>query len=416
MKIKEKIKIIAGVLLLFMCVNKITAEIPYNMSAAAYNKLIDKTIISQGNNYRMKKVISKIKKGEKVSVAVIGGSVSEGAGPEKFTDGYAYQFFRALKTKYAPGDGSNLYFNNAGLSGTGSLLGILRYKKDVVEVCGNNPDLLIVEFAVNDNGDVLCQRSFEAIIRNALLADPECAVIALYCVATYGNTSAQKKPIADYYSIPQINMLDAVNNAIKNKVFTKEQYLTDYAHPTFEGHKIMCDCLLTLIDKMDKAKADSQEPVPAESLKNPSLHTITEIFPDKQDENINIEYGDFSETDKKCQTLKKTNSSNFPKNWKKKMDAKSKNLPFKMEINCKSLIFVYKVQAESSSEKFGKAEVYVDGKKLASYDGGKKGGWNNCEPNIIIDEKTVSKHTVTVKMAPGSEKLGFTIVAMGYTK
>ena len=86
-----------------------------------------------------------------------------------------------------------------------------------------------------------------------------------------------------------------------------------------------------------------------------------------------------------------------------------------MELTCKSLIFIYKVQASGDAEKFGKAEVYVDGRKVATYDGGKEGGWNNCEPNIIIDERTAAKHTVLVKMAPGSEKLGFTIVAMGYS-
>ena len=52
-----------------------------------------------------------------------------------------------------------------------------------------------------------------------------------------------------------------------------------------------------------------------------------------------------------------------------------------------------------------------NGRNSYSYNG----GWNNCEPNIIIDERTAAKHTVLVKMAPGSEKLGFTIVAMGYS-
>lgn len=411
MKIKNSF---LGVVVFFMCTSTLSA-IPFKISEANYQTMIEKSIVSTGNNARLKKVLAKIRNGEKVNVAAIGGSVTEGAGPAKFTDGYAYQFFHALKAKYAPGEGKNLSFNNAGLSGTGSLLGIVRYQHDVVEV-GNIPDLLIVEFAVNDNGDVICQRTFEAIIREALTSNPDCAVIVLYCIASYGNTAEQKKPVADFYSLPQINMLPVVKEAIANKVFTNEQYLTDYAHPTFEGHQFMCDCLMGLVDKLDKAKSDSPVAVPEKSFKEPAFSGMKRIYPENKDSNVLISAGDFNETDRSCQTLKKTNTSDFPQNWKKKMDAKSENLPFKMELTCKNLIFVYKVQANGSAEKFGKAEVYVDGRKVATYDGGKAGGWNNCEPNLIIDERTAAKHTVLVKMAPGSEKLGFTIVTMGYTK
>ena len=409
MKIKNAI---LGVGLFLMCTVNLTAN-PFNIKDADYQQMMEKTIVNTGNNARMKKVLAKIRAGEKVYVTALGGSVTEGAGPAKFTDGYAYQFFNALKAKYAPGDGKNLSFNNAGLSGTGSLLATVRYQHDVVEV-GHTPDLIVIEFAVNDNGDVICQRSFEALIREALTANPDCAVIALYCIASYGNTAVQKKPVADFYSIPQINMLPVVKEAITNKLFTNEQYLTDYAHPTFEGHKFMCDCLMNLVDKQDKAKADSYIPVPEKFYKEPVLFGMKRIYPDNKDSNVKITAGDFTETDRKCQTLKKTNASDFPENWKKKLDAKSENVPFKMELTCKSLLFVYKVQASGDAEKFGKAEVYVDGRKVATYDGGKDGGWNNCEPNLIIDERTAAKHTVLVKMAPGSEKLGFTIVTMGY--
>ncbi len=389
---------------------------PFKINESDYQSMIEKTIVSTGNNARMKFVLKKIRNGEPVKVAAIGGSVTEGAGPADFKDGYAYQFFRALKAKYAPGDGSNLSFNNAGLSGTGSLLGVVRYEKDVVEVCGGAPDLLIVEFAVNDNGDVLCQRSFEAIVRKALKDNKECAVLVLYCAASYGNTSTQKKPVADFYSLPQINMLQVVNDSMAAKVFTKEQYYSDYVHPTFEGHQFMCDCLMTLVDMLDKGKVVAGVSVPDNTFKEPSFEGMTRILPDNKDPGIMISYGDFTEVDKSCQSLKKTNASNFPENWKKKMDAKSTNAPFKMALTCKNLVFVYKVQASGSAEIFGKAEIYVDNRKVATCDGGKDGGWNNCEPITIIDEPTAGKHIVLVKMAPGSERLGFTIVAMGYSK
>ena len=133
-------------------------------------------------------------------------------------------------------------------------------------------------------------------------------------------------------------------------------------------------------------------------------------------QDVKITAGGFDAYDKATQTIKKTNSVEFSSNWHHKMNAKPNEEPFKMEINCKNLVFIWKNQSGGAFDKFGKADVFVDGKKVATFDGGKQGGWNNNEPNLIIDEASSKNHLVEVKMAPGSEKLGFTIITMGYTK
>ncbi|MBP3742596.1 MAG: SGNH/GDSL hydrolase family protein [Treponema sp.] len=378
---------------------------------ATININVEETLVSTGNNYRLKTALEKIKKGEKVTLAALGGSVTEGAGPEKFTDGYAFQFFRALKAAYAPGNGENVIFDGAGLSGTPSQLGIVRYKQDVVDVLGGNPDILIIEFAVNDAGDDFSARGFEALVRDALSASPETAVIALYSAATYGNTAAQKKPIANHYQIPQVDILPVVKKGISSGKVKEKDYYTDNVHPTKDGHQFMSDSLMNLLAVVDKAAKDSPCAVPAESLKNPSFSGMKMILGD--DENVKISAGAFNKKDGATQTLKKTNKGDFPQNWYK--SASSKGESFKMDITCKNLILTYKVQGSWLSEKFGSADVYVDGKKVGTYDGGAANGWNNCEARLIIDEKSAAKHSVEIKMAPGSESKGFTIVCMGYS-
>lgn len=378
---------------------------------ATININVEETLVSTGNNYRLKTALEKIKKGEKVTLATLGGSVTEGAGPEKFTDGYAFQFFRALKTAYAPGNGENVVFDGAGLSGTPSQLGIVRYKQDVVDVLGGNPDILIIEFAVNDAGDDFSARGFEALVRDALSASPETAVIALYSAATYGNTAAQKKPIANHYQIPQVDILPVVKKGISSGKVKEKDYYTDNVHPTKDGHQFMSDSLMNLLAVVDKAAKDSPCAIPSESLKNPSFSGMKMILGD--DENVKISAGAFNKKDGATQTLKKTNKGDFPQNWYK--SASSKGESFKMDITCKNLILTYKVQGSWLSEKFGSADVYVDGKKVGTYDGGAANGWNNCEARLIIDEKSAAKHSVEIKMAPGSESKGFTIVCMGYS-
>ena len=378
---------------------------------ATININVEETLVSTGNNYRLKTALEKIKKGEKVTLAALGGSVTEGAGPEKFTDGYVFQFFRALKAAYAPGNGENVIFDGAGLSGTPSQLGIVRYKQDVVDVLGGNPDILIIEFAVNDAGDDFSARGFEALVRDALSASPETAVIALYSAATYGNTAAQKKPIANHYQIPQVDILPVVKKGISSGKVKEKDYYTDNVHPTKDGHQFMSDSLMNLLAVVDKAAKDSPCAIPVESLKNPSFSGMKMILGD--DENVKISAGAFNKKDGATQTLKKTNKGDFPQNWYK--SASSKGESFKMDITCKNLILTYKVQGSWLSEKFGSADVYVDGKKVGTYDGGAANGWNNCEARLIIDEKSAAKHSVEIKMAPGSESKGFTIVCMGYS-
>lgn len=386
----------------------VESNLLFGLSNDAYSELMKTSLISTGNNYRVKKVIEKLRAGEKVYVACIGGSVTEGAGPANFKDGYAYQFNNKLKKEFTPDNGVNVIFDGAGLSGTPSPLGLIRYESDVVKTLGSTPDILVIEFAVNDGGECTNQRAFEALVRNALIANPNTAVIALYAAATYNNTQIQMKRVADFYEIPQISIMDVYNLAKGKNLFKQTDFFTDTVHPTKDGHSLMADALINLFREVDAQPLSEMFAIPESWYKQKPFANFKRILGD--DENVKITKGSFSSVDGNTQSIKKTNKGNFPQNW----HHASGEEVFKMEINCKNLLFVYKVQGSWLTQKFGKAEVYVDGVKVATYDGGAAGGWNNCETRLIIDEEVSANHVVEVKMAEGDEKKGFTIVAMGY--
>ncbi len=391
------------------------STLPFGLEAERYAELLDSSLVSMGNNARMKKVLEKLRAGQDVYIAAIGGSVTEGGGPANFKDGYAYQFNKKLREVYTPDGGKHVYFDNAGLSGTGSEQGMLRYESDVVQVLDHKPDLLIVEFAVNDDGKDFGTRSFEVVIRRALEQSEETAVIALYSAAEYGNSMGAKKPVADFYEVAQVNVLATVQRASAAGDIKKNLYYTDNVHPTTAGHTVQADCLMNLIEHMDKAPADAPVAVPTEwkTLPQKAFTNFTRILPEVNDSNVKITAGGFSSVDPKCQGLKKTGKSNFPTNWHH--DGKSDEA-FTMEITCKSLMLIYKEQAAADPFKFGKAEFYVDGNLVQTYNGGNPGGWNNCVPRLLIDETEVAKHTVQIKMVQEDEAKGFTVIAMGYTK
>ena len=173
----------------------------------------------------------------------------------------------------------------------------------------------------------------------------------------------------------------------------------------------MSDSLLYLLKTVDNAKKDKKVNVPSETAVKKALTNVVRILGD--DDNVKITKGSFDSTDDSCQTLKKTNKSDFPVNWHKKQNSSSSE-PLVLNLKCKAFILTYKVQGNWMSEKFGKAEVYVDGKLAGTYDGGAEGGWNNCEARVLFNGTEAREHKIEVKMHPDSEKLGFTIVAMGY--
>ena len=379
---------------------------PYKIENSTYEEILASSVMSYGNNYRLKRFIKKLNEGDDVYIACLGGSVTEGAGPANYKDGYAYKFCDSLKNRFSIKD-EKMHFVNAGLSGTPSPLGLLRYGQDVVSALGRAPDLLIVEFAVNDGSEWSDCRAFEQIIRGALESDESTAVIALYSAAQYMNSQGVKHAVSSYYGVAEISVQNAFNK--RKNLFSVKQFFTDVVHPTKEGHAFAADCLMSFIIQTENRAADSAVAVPAEYLKKPPFSNFKQIV--KDDEYVKIEKGSFKFSDLQTQGTKKSTAGNFPNNWYHMPVADVE--PFIMKINCKALFFVYKENAKWNNVPFGSAEIYVDGKKVAVVDENSANGWNNSIIKLIIDEKTAYEHEV--RIVPQKNK-AFTIVAMGYSK
>lgn len=406
-----KKNIVLSIILILSAILMPLFATPFNISSEDYKILMEKSLTSAGNNYRIKNVIQKLRNGDDVYVAALGGSVTEGEGPENFRDGYAYQFNKKLGDEFAF-KREKIHFDNAGLSGTTSPLGLIRYKQDVVDVLGHVPSLLLIEFAVNDIEEPTKQRAFEALIHDVLSASEETAIIVVYSAAMYPKTQKVMMPIAEYYGVQQVSPSDAYDLAISKGLFKSNEYFKDIVHPLSAGHEFMADCIINLMKVIDKSSLDDKKSVPSQSLKSPNFFGFQQIT--KSNSDVTIIPGGFDEIDVNTQTIKKSGKGNFPKNWHHSSKSGKEN--FIMNINCKNLILSYKEQGSWLSEKFGKAEIYVDGRKIDTFDGAKANGWNNCVTLLLIDKPTSANHTVEIKMAKGSERKGFTIVCMGYSK
>lgn len=85
-----------------------------------------------GNNLRIKGVIDRARRGEEVTVAFIGGSITQGAGAVPInTQCYAWKTFERFCRLCGRGTEENIRYVKAGVGGTSSELGVVRYERDV---------------------------------------------------------------------------------------------------------------------------------------------------------------------------------------------------------------------------------------------------------------------------------------------
>lgn len=197
---------------------------------------------------------AKINAGKPVNIAFLGGSITRAG------NGYRDQILTWFKEQYPVNQFKEIM---AAVSGTGSDFGACRVKKQVID---HQPDLVFVEFAVNDNR-VLMQRvreTMEGIVRQVWKGNKSTDICFIYTFAAENLPLLQKnifpasvsamETIAAQYNIPSIHMGLAVVIEIRNGKLLmsgkREEpsgiplFSIDGVHPLPEtGHKIYTQVL-----------------------------------------------------------------------------------------------------------------------------------------------------------------------------
>ena len=374
-----------------------------------YQHMLNTSILSTGTNGRLEKFIQKLKNDEPVSIVTFGGSITEGAGAVNFTYSYSDQFVNSLLQTYPLTSGK---YHNSGLGGTPSTLGLMRYERDVTEILGDNPDLVIIEFAVNDYEEPTDGRAYESLVRTILEKDEDTAVILLFSVfKSKWNLQADYIPIGEHYGLPMVSTKDAIATAYAGNHLNDTEFFADIYHPTNYGHEIMSDCLMELITRV--AQKDLTQPI----TPLPETDVYGADFMDMQfitatnHAGVTVTVGSFTGQDRTLQTFSRTAQGAFPDNWMHLPEAGDETLC--LELTCKNLLLTYKL---SSSQNFGKASIYIDGQLVRELNGHVNGGWNNTETVLLLDEDTATSHKLEMKMSEGQSQQYFTVLGIGYTQ
>lgn len=165
-------------------------------------------------------LFAKLRAGQPVTIAYFGGSITEGAGASKEQNTY-----RALTTQWFRNQFPKAKITevNAGIGGTGSNLGVFRMNDDVLS---HHPDLIFVEFAVNDSSgeSITILKTMEGIVRQAWKADPKTDLCFIYTYqekqqsdlesGVFHRAAGLHDQLAEYYGIPAISVALPISQLI----------------------------------------------------------------------------------------------------------------------------------------------------------------------------------------------------------
>ena len=181
-------------------------------------------------------VAAKLKAGAAVNVVFLGGSITVGGVSPK---GYV-TFVRDWLTAQYPR--ATITVVNAGISGTGSDFGDRRYDRDVLS---KNPDLVLIEFCVND-GDNDRTEPMERMVHKTWLKNPKTDLIFFYTLAKHHlahykggllppSASAHER-VAVFYGIPTLGTAFHAASKIVSGEIPWGTFSQDGCHPTQEGY------------------------------------------------------------------------------------------------------------------------------------------------------------------------------------
>ena len=369
-------------------------------AAAEEGDMMSRSLFRLGNTDRLNKAITKAQSGEVTTVAYIGGSITEGVGAAKGdtknADCYAKLSYEAFAEKYGKGD--NVIYVNAGESGTPSQLGNLRPERDVFS---KSPDVVFVEFAVNDSTDDMAKQSYESLVRTLLSCESEPAVVLIINRLENGYSAGEHmKKIGEHYDLPVISVADAITPELDSGRMTWDDYSDDSSNPNPEGHKLTAGFIANMFDKAYETKTEGYV-MPETSLYGAPFANAVMITPvdSEKDGLALVDTGSFKSS--------ASGSPNFPSSWEYDKEG-GDSLKFMGTGTA-----VYVIFSRNNSDTYGSFDVYLNGSKAKTMNTNQKDGWGEAFSEQVIKFQTSREMDIEIVPTEGSKDRTVRILGIG---
>lgn len=359
-----------------------SADSPYVIDNGITDRMVALSEMNIGNKVRLANAMKKAAAGEEITVAFIGGSITQGtsAGDDgcyaKLVDLWFEDTFKNATVNYV----------KAGIGATGSYIGVHRAQRDVIS---KNPDIVFVEFSVNDTTENTRRNvdSYDSLLRMFWNSESKPALVCIGMTQENG-TSFQNYhyDIAKSYDLPFISYRNAILDVIDKGHITWKDISDDNIHPNVAGHKVLAQIITHYLEKVNSEKdsitgdeSDFSTPYSKDRFANAKLLTPNEI--EGTDES-----GSYV-----C--MKDNTFSNFTGNWTARggIDSSAK-LVFK-DVEAKNIGLLYGEFLRGGPV----LDVYIDGKLAAQVDEKFPSGWGNyAEAVQIASFEESGKHTIEI--------------------
>lgn len=224
---------------------------------------------------KLNEILASRPEGSAFRIAYLGGSITEGAGASDRKNRYSSRVTAAIARRYPALAVEEI---NAGVGGTPSALGLFRTERDIV---GKEPDLVFVEFAVNDGGNADCGKYMEGIVRRLLRYKRDLPIVFLYTFSSgmYEGYLEGREPVsvrahhavAEYYHIPEINLGPDLTRKIKAYGGDHLVFMKDGAHPNDDGYATYTDTVMAHLFDFDFDIRFPEETVTGVEYQNPHM-------------------------------------------------------------------------------------------------------------------------------------------------
>ncbi|MBQ8978394.1 MAG: SGNH/GDSL hydrolase family protein [Oscillospiraceae bacterium] len=367
---------------------------PVDLDKGLTDEMYSRALISQGNRARLADVMNRAEKGESITVAAIGGSITQGSLASTPTNCYASLFYKYWQDKFPDTD---VKFVNAGIGGTNSYLGVHRADDQLLS---HDPDVVIVEFSVNDTDKLRNKYSYDSLVRKILSSESSPAVILLFTTQEDGTSLWEiHSEIGAAYDLPMLSYREVVYPEVAAGTLDWKAVSPDNIHPNDAGHALIGQLLSRYLDSVydDRANIDtsdlsfSADPYTADYYSDAHITGASEITP--------VEISGFE----------LSGNSIYPELFPDNFVTETEGY-LSFETDCRCLGFFY---IKQTNGKGGKYDVYVDGERKGSLNADFSGGWGNYgETQPIIMSKEKEHHTVEIKLAEGSTNTALTILGI----
>ncbi len=372
------------------------ADTAYVIDNGITDRMVALSELNLGNQVRLANVMKKAEGGGEITVAYIGGSITQGstAGDNdcyaRLVTNWFESTFSAAKVNYV----------RAGIGATGSYIGVHRAATDVI---ANKPDVVFVEFSVNDTTENTRRNvdSYDSLLRMLWSSESKPALVCIGMTQENG-TSFQNYhyDIAKSYDLPFISYRNAILDVIDKGHIKWDDISDDNIHPNTVGHKVLTQIITHYLDKVNAGKND---------VSGDESNFSTPFTTDKYAGATILNPSNFEATDEtgKFKPYPDTGFGNITGYWNARVGGgkfDGAKLTFK-DVEAKNIGLLYGMLTNGGTT----LDVYVDGQLVKSINTDFTGGWGSyVESAEIISFTEKGKHTVEIAPQEGGKMVTIT--------